>query len=201
MRVLIIGCVALALGMPALAQDGSEAGAGRTADGAQKFMSDFYAQGGLKAMTYKIVQNGAYGPWPTGEQIQTDASGKWNSAYLYGGVAKWTPLDRCRTQVELDNARSSYEQSVQLPAQSVTTEIDWSRVVSVVATQAASALPVPLGDGRYGQVSYFSIGLQARNGSPMLPALLFESKEEADRVTFALDFLRRECVLKSDTGF
>jgi hypothetical protein len=74
-------------------------------------------------------------------------------------------------------------------------------VIASAASAQAGATPIRQADGGYASLYLFSVGLQPRNGDASLPNFYFQTKEEADRIAFAFDFLRRECALKSDTGF
>lgn len=181
-------------GAPAQAQDGSEGTAQRTPESAQRFLTEFLAQGGFGAIVTLRLRDGGYGPY-----LAADA-GDW--AFTYGQVASWRGVDRCRSRIELAGIRSNFEgPSYKYLPQYVGLDIDWSRVIKIDVTPSPANYTVRPSDGPAINRSVFAVLPTVREGHAWLPGLLFDSKEDADRVGLAMEFLRSQCAFKSDTGF
>jgi hypothetical protein len=76
MRKLGLALLVLATAASASAQDGSESGATRTPESAQRFLAEFYAQGDLTGGILMIARDGSFVPWPVGASIPTPPGGK-----------------------------------------------------------------------------------------------------------------------------
>ena len=192
MRVALAAAIAVAA--PAGAQDGSEGAGQRTPESAQRFLTEFLGQGGFGAIVTLRLRDGGYGPY-----LATDA-GDW--AFTYGQVATWRGVDRCRSRIEPAGVRTNFEgPSYKYPPQYVGLDIDWSRVIKIDVTPSPANYTVRGSDGPAINRSVFAVLPTVREGHAWLPGLLFDSKEDADRVGLAMEFLRTQCAFKSDTGF
>ena len=177
---------------PAQAQDGSEGTAQRTPESAQRFLSEFFAQGGFDTFVNVRVEGDALVPFRWTENGRT---------FAFGSVQRWTATGRCNSRVDIGNIRTISEgPGYGLPPQSIAIDIDWSKVLHT-SVEPARTFQVRAADGSATSRTYFGIAASVRDREFVLPGLVFVSKEDADRVGFALDFLRRECGFKSDTGF
>lgn len=203
MRRIGLTLLMLATAASAAAQDGSEGSAQRTAESAQRFLSEFAGQAGFYAYLMLLERDGGLVPQNEGDTVRYEQDGSLAALSLVGPVTGWTAVDRCRSRIEMENPRSMNGASRlhKSPPASVVREIDWSRALSASASGTPSPWNIPDGSGHTSARSYFSTGVGMRNGVAAAPLFLFQTKEDAERVAFAFDFLRRECELKSDTGF
>lgn len=195
MRTLAV-IVGLALGAvtPAVAQDGSEVSAQRTPESAQRFLTQFLGENKFGALLTARLRDGGYGPYLASE------TGAW--AYTYGLVAGWQAGDRCRSRIQLASVRTNFDgPSYAFTPQFVGLDIDWSQVTAVQVEPPSTGFQVRTSDGPPIQRHAFKVAPTVREGHHWVPALLFDSKEDADRVANAMDFLRTNCIVAADTGF
>lgn len=185
---------ALALAAAAAAQDGSEAGKERTVEGAQAFLKTFY-EDHSSAGEFVIWVNGSQ--WLPYQEAKPAGH---HFAFLSGDVARAEAQDRCTTTFHLERIRTKRffantpSVTLQMPAGGVSRRVDWSRVTRVRVRD----------DDRYDDD-----GSTVKTGATLVAVgskgdefdLVFGAKEDAERVAFAMDFLRENCSVKSDTGF
>jgi hypothetical protein len=186
------GCITLITGVSATAQDGSEASSPRTIEGAQKFLSQIYAQGGTEG-TLQVYQQGS--------EVRTERTDGGSVKILRGAIRGVGSVDRCQSTVTyagLSHKRYSVRDP-QTPFGSPDAElvrtIDWGKATAVVVQKDW------LSDGQANALDtgWHQIVVQMRDDNGL--AFLHRSEEEAKRAAFAMEFLRDECGLKSDTGF
>jgi hypothetical protein len=191
-------------GVPAWAQDGSEPTGQRTVESAQAFLSEL------------LTQSKGYLVYPLGSHVaqfrdqrgrlKADPSAQY---FEHEGVWNVTSVDaprRCVTRITLDGGPATFVRGyddtvdwISTPALKVV-EIDWSLVTKV-----------DLGAVTRGDVfSAYWIAFGAKtwlaqgkgSGSPPWVTLAFSVPQETwTRITFAGEFLRTSCAMKSSTGF
>lgn len=183
-------------GVPAQAQDGSEGTAQRTPESAQRFLSEFFAQGGFGAHTTVRTDKGDYAP---NIQAETDNDSTKVDA-TFSTVAGWSSADRCRSRIDLANMRAldpQWDRTYNDPPRTMAYEFDWSRVTAVETGAGQVQIRPTEAAPTIAHSSYLII----RYKDFELPTLLFATAEEAERIRFAAEFLRMSCGFKTDTGF
>lgn len=194
MRVALVATLAAAV--PAGAQDGSEGTAQRTPESAQRFLAGFFGQGGFDALTTVYRDKGAIEPYSPETHTNPPDGAVSN---LYGRVAAWQAVDRCRSRIELAELRAvyDYQNLYQAAPFAMAFEVDWAKVTKIVRYRAK----VPKRTSSAPAVEVEPIIMALGYKSQEVPAFLFDSEEEADRVAFAFSFLKQNCAYASDTGF
>lgn len=173
MRHLTLALALLAA--PAAAQDGSEGAEKRTVGGAQKFLSEVYNRGG-----HRIGFGISAGP----------AAGK-----LY----RIQNSNQCLTVFVMTNAQEQYfiegqgSKSLSPPEKEHALTVRWGDITKVVVE------PNWRFDakGSIRNTSAFDIVAVGTTGF----RLTHPSEDEAKRLAFAMQFLKEECGLKTETGF
>lgn len=192
MRRLVLtlaALAALAQTAPAAAQDGSETSEKRTVEGAQKFLVEFYA-----TQPNQTVYSGAR-PIASGwEFVGASDPGR---VGVEATLVEIHMLESCKTALTFRDLRkytAGYPVPQTLPNAPATIAgtIDWSRVTSVTVLPRREYNPVTKAVEQMGwQVS--------SSGSGFL--FYHPTEEMANRVAFAMNFLREQCGFKTDTGF
>lgn len=195
MRRLIAAGLLLAAPIAARAQDGSEAtGPARTAEGAGRFLTEFFAGDRIHSLVHSRVSAAGVGPYADGQP------GRW--VQWHNRIARVAAPAICRMQVEMSELVPTMftppiEDVPTAPA-AMAVEIDWAKVKQVIV----AAGPQRFRTGVAGsERSATSVQLKVADHEHQPPLFLFDTKEEADRVGFAMDFLQRECAPKSAMGF
>lgn len=189
-RTLPLALAALAVAAPATAQDGSEVAERRTVEGAQKFVGDFYTA--RRDQTVSTYAHLVGGQWEV-QQGKVLPEDTWIHAKLVGMARS----DKCSTSLQIGEPRKytvGYFGTPPLEPNApkmLTATIDWSQVSSI-AIYEQREFKKGLGVTNVGWV----VGPSGSNIS-----FLHADQESAKRVAFAMEFLRENCGVKSDTGF
>jgi len=201
-RVFLLGALAVFVSVTATAQDGSEVLAERTTASANAFLDQFLrdSRARIRVLTFfpnyyggsdrKRFQN-----WRIvvdGEDYNTQ------QVMANAGVVAVTQHD-CVSDFTLNDLRyrgsgggqlDPYDVPLTAPGQTATYRINWSQVLRATVTQLRDDSASSPG---------FHLNVYMASGS--FADFVLPTLEEANRLAFAMEFLRAACVPRSTTGF
>lgn len=192
--------VLLGLAASASAQDGSEATSERTVEGAQQFLTEFYAQADAKAKSGGYVRDGHWSVEKTPGSIHQ---------MIEGPVVGVATTGRCKSTVTVHPAiewrwrRSDASTPVAADSGRLSLGIDWSAIQKVVVEDDwlfEDGGPASVKTGYTSVILWVKAPGQAP-GQALTTMLIHPTREGADRAAFAMQFLAEHCGFKSDTGF
>lgn len=201
-RSVVLAAALSVMSLPALAQDGSEVLSERTPAGANTFLDEFLRESGARVSVSTFFPN-RYGRsdrvrfqnWRLRQNGEREFSSNWEESNA--SFVSATQTAPCRTRFNLtdfryrgaaSNETSPYGSSISTPVQTLSIEVDWSKVTAIV---------IP------------SLKLNASRGfviptwmdDNLNPAFELSTVEAANRVGFAINFLRGACAPRSTSGF
>lgn len=188
--------VAMTLATPLFAQDGSEPGAARTPESAQRFLTQLLVRPERLWHDFNVYRLGsAVSDEPRAGAAVVIASGE---------IADVRSENRCVTRMQLDQAQVAQlapgeTGNLRITGGRTERRIDWSKVeslekITVTSTQSDPAGQVIQTTQKYGVAVVMQGGWQRLR-------FVVPAEAERDRLVFAIEFLKSACELKSDTGF
>lgn len=189
-----LACAMAVVSTSALAQDGSEASAQRTVDGAQRFLNQFLPTSGALGSFTVVVPNFKWQNWRfprTGESYRDVAS---IAPGAVARIARVRALSTCASTFDFADIRITDSAGIvdpSVPALPLSSQkggitIDWNSVRQVTQLNHPNGF------------HYIEPEIP---GQTFRFIFKFSDAEFASRTAFAMDFLRSACATKSETGF
>lgn len=192
-----VGLLALLVAVPVVAQDGSEGGAARTPESAQRFMAQVLVR------TDKPLWHG-FTVYRVGDEVSNEPRAGGLVVPASGEIKAVTSDAPCVTRLRLDQAqvaqRAAGETSnLRITGGSTERAIDWSKTESVEKYESSVTSSDAAGQV-IGTRTEYGVAAKMQGGWQRLQFDL-PSQAERDRLAFAIEFLKGACEFKSDTGF
>lgn len=203
-RCLVLAAALSVIGSTAAAQDGSEVLVERTPAGATAFLNEFLKESGSRAGVFVYFPNrwvdsdrARFQNWRVARHGESYQSTNWGVGN--GSVIGVTQPQECNSQFQLTDFRyrgttgtrvDPYDLLISAPDQVVNYDLQWSKVSLITVSNIRSD-------------SAFSVGfvMLVFTVDGQLAQFEFRTIEDANRVKFAMEFLKAACVPRSTTGF
>lgn len=188
--------VALTMATPLFAQDGSEPGAARTPESAQRFLTQLLVR--EEPLWY------SFNAYRAAANVSDEPRAGMALVPASGAIKTVTSDSPCRTRLTLEQAQVAQRDSgettnLQIEGGRTMRAIDWSKV-EVIDKFESTVTSRDLQGAVISTRSEYGVEMTMQGGWQKLRFNL-PAKAERDRLAFAAEFLKTSCELKSDTGF
>lgn len=201
-RCLVLAAAFSVIGSTAAAQDGSEVLNERTPAGANAFLDEFLRDSGARVSLstffpnrYSRSDRARFQNWRLRQNGEREFSSNWEQSNA--SFVSATQTAPCRTRFTLTDFRyrgavanepNPNGSSIATPGQTVSIEVDWSKVTAIVIP----SLKLNASQG-------FVIPFWMEDN--LNPAFELSTVEAANRVGFAINYLRSACAPRPTSGF